>query len=178
MERELLLLGLLREKRMYGHQLHEFIENNMAACTDLKKSTAYFLLEKMAKEGLITYTEERSGNRPTRRVYQLTAEGERAFQRLLRDNLRDYSMTRFAGDVGLTFADALPMSEALELLKERRAALAADLTAARATPHHQGSIQFVIEHRIAHLEAELHWLDGVMDAIAAGKVEPPLPRDE
>ncbi|HEU5012928.1 MAG TPA: PadR family transcriptional regulator [Roseiflexaceae bacterium] len=167
MERELLLLGLLRQARMYGYQLHEFIERDLATCTDLKKPTAYFLLEKMARRGWISQAEERDGNRPPRRVYQITAEGEQQFQRLLRDNLGGYSMTRFAGDVGLAFADALPPHEVLVLLHQRHTALLADLAAARAVPQHEGSIQLVVEHRIVHLEAELHWLDDVMARIAA-----------
>jgi DNA-binding PadR family transcriptional regulator len=169
MERELLLLGLLRQARMYGYQLHEFIERDLATCTDLKKPTAYFLLDKMAKQGLISETEEREGNRPPRRVYQITPEGERFFQRLLRENLGGYSMTRFTGDVGLAFADALSAGEVLELLGQRRAALAADLAAARAVPRHEGTLQLVIDHRIVHLEAELGWLDEVIARFAAAE---------
>lgn len=167
MERELLLLGLLRQARMYGYQLHAFLERDLATCTDLKKPTAYFLLDKMTKQGWITQAEEREGNRPPRRVYQVTAEGEQQFQRLLRENLGGYSMTRFAGDVGLAFADALAPREVLELLQQRHAALAADLADARAVPRHGGSIQVVVEHRIAHLEAEVRWLDDVMARFAA-----------
>jgi DNA-binding PadR family transcriptional regulator len=167
MERELLLLGLLRQARMYGYQLHEFIERDLATCTDLKKPTAYFLLDKMTRLGWISQTEEREGNRPPRRVYQVTAEGERHFQHLLRDNLGGYSITRFAGDVGLAFADALPPQEVLALLRQRAAALAADLAAASSVPRHEGSLQFVIDHRIAHLEAERRWLDDVMARFTA-----------
>lgn len=167
MGRELLLLGLLRQARMYGYQLHAFLERDLATCTDLKKPTAYFLLDKMTKQGWITQAEEREGNRPPRRVYQVTAEGEQQFQRLLRDNLGGYSMSRFAGDVGLAFADALAPREVLDLLQQRRAALVADLAAAHAVPRHDGSIQFVVEHRIAHLEAEVRWLDDVMARFAA-----------
>jgi DNA-binding PadR family transcriptional regulator len=151
---------------MYGYQLHEFIERDLATCTDLKKPTAYFLLDKMTRQGWIGQSEEREGNRPPRRVYQITAAGEEQFQRLLRENLGGYSKTRFAGDVGLAFADALPRHEARSLLDQRRAALVADLDAAHAAPHHEGSIQLVLEHRLAHLEAELRWLDGVMARLA------------
>ena len=35
MERELLLLGFLRRENMHGYKLNEFIERDMAACTDL-----------------------------------------------------------------------------------------------------------------------------------------------
>ena len=168
MERELLLLGLLRRAHMHGYQLHEFIERDLATCTDLKKPTAYFLLDKMTRLGWVAQREEREGNRPPRRVYQVTPAGEAQFQRLLRENLGSHAITRFPGDAGLMFADALPPAEALALLGERRMALEADLVAARAAPPHAGAPQLIIEHRIVHLESELRWLDEVMDRLAQG----------
>lgn len=58
MERELLLLGLLRRQDLHGYRLMDFIENNLGACTDLKKPTVYFLLEKMANQGWISASQE------------------------------------------------------------------------------------------------------------------------
>ena len=90
MERELLLLGFLRREQAHGYRLNEFIEREMTACTDIKKPTAYFLLDKMAKQGWITMRETREGNRPPRRVYRLTAKGEAQYQKLLRENLGSF----------------------------------------------------------------------------------------
>ena len=165
MERELLLLGLLRRTDMHGYQLHEFINQNMVSCIDLKKPTAYFLLEKMAEKGWITQTEMQEGNRPPRRVYQVTAQGERVFQQLLRENLSEHHAARFTGDIGLTFLDTLPPSEARDLLLVRRAALLDELENVRAIPVHSGSSQLVIEHRARHLQTELEWLDEVIERL-------------
>jgi DNA-binding PadR family transcriptional regulator len=162
MDRELLLLGLLRRSDMHGYQLHEFIERDLATCTDLKKPTAYFLLDKMTKRGWITEHAEREGNRPLRRVYHVSAAGEAQFQRLLRENLRQLSITRFGGDIGLIFADSLAAADVVALLEQRRAALLADLALVRAAPAHAGTFHLVIEHRIIHLESELGWLDTVI----------------
>jgi len=63
MNRELLLLGLLRQSEMHGYKIIEFIERDLAICTDLKKPTAYFLLDKMAQNGWISWMEEREGKR-------------------------------------------------------------------------------------------------------------------
>ena len=166
MDRELLLLGLLRQMDMHGYRLAEFIERDLTICTDLKKPTAYFLLDKMVKQGWITQHQEQEGNRPPRRVYRITAEGETQFQRLLRENLATYTSATFVGDVGLAFVEALDQTEARTLLTQRRTALAADLEAARAVPKHAGSWQLLIEHRILHLESELRWLDEVLNRLA------------
>ena len=90
MERELLLLGLLRSQEMHGYQLHEAIDSHLGMGVQLTKPTAYRLLSNMAEDGWVTYREEQEGNRPPRRVYAITAQGEVAFQRLLRENLANY----------------------------------------------------------------------------------------
>lgn len=165
MERELLILGILRGQKMHGYQLAEFIDHNLAACTDLKKATAYFLLDKMFAAGWVTYEEDQEGKRPPRRVYQITAEGEAAFQRLLRENLASYAQAYFSSDIGLGFLDALQPEEALELLKQRRSILAEQYTVLEAAPLHPGSFQWILEHRTMHLKAELKWIDTILDRI-------------
>ena len=97
MEKELLLLGILRRQDMYGYQLAEFIEHNLGTCTDLTKPMAYYLLDKMAQAGWITAEQTQPGKRPARRVYHLTGEGEATFQHLLRQSLASYTPQVFSG---------------------------------------------------------------------------------
>jgi DNA-binding PadR family transcriptional regulator len=169
MERELLLLGLLRREDMHGYQLHEFINGNMASCTDMKKPTAYYLLDKMAERGWIVVTKEEplETNRPPRRVYQITPTGEAAFQKLLRENLAVYHSATFAGNIGLAFMDALPASESHALLNQRRDILAAELEVMQSAPYHGGMMQVVIDHQVHHLSAELSWLDSVLARLSS-----------
>lgn len=162
MERELLLLGILRQQEMHGYQLTEFINRDLAYCTNLKKPTAYFLLKKMAEAGLIVDEVEQAGGRPERHVYRLTPAGEAEFQRLLRENLSAHQPAAFADDVGLAFLDTLDAAEGRALLEQRRGQIAARLDEVRAVPRHGGTIQLMIEHQARHLEAELVWLDQVL----------------
>ncbi len=170
MERELLLLGLLRQGEMHGYQLHDFIERNLAFCTDLKKATAYLLLERMAEKGWVTVQETREGHRPPRRVYRLTLEGEAAFQQLLRENLAHFEAAKTGSDVGLAFVDALPRAEALRLLEQRRAAVAEQLAAFQAAPEHSGGYQLLIDHQQHYLRSELAWLDTVLARLREGRL--------
>jgi DNA-binding PadR family transcriptional regulator len=165
-DRQLLLLGLLRRQEMHGYQLNEFLGRDLSMCSDLKKPTAYFLLGKMAESGWVTQEETREGNRPPRRVYRITPEGEQAFQQMLRANLGSHESVYFADDVGLALMDTLAPAEARTLLKNRRAAAAKTLAALQATPVHTGSIQLVIEHQIRHLTSELTWLDEVIERLS------------
>lgn len=163
MHRELLLLGVLRQGNLHGYGINEFIQRDMAFCTDLKKPTAYHLLRKMAAAGWIQEQEVREGNRPARRMYHITPAGEAAFQRLLQENLSAYHPTRFDGDIGLAFVDELPTSTALALLQQRREALLAEQTTIANVPQHgQGGMQLILEHQKRHLAFELAWLDEVM----------------
>lgn len=162
MDRELLLLGLLRRGDTHGYQLHEFINRYMASCVDLKKPTAYYLLDRMAAAGWVTRTDQQEGNRPPRRVYAITPAGEDAFQRLLRQNLAAYQPAHFPGDIGLAFLDALPHAEARAHLLTRHAALTEDIASLAAAPPHSGTLQLMLDHRVRHLNAELEWLDTVL----------------
>jgi DNA-binding PadR family transcriptional regulator len=162
MDNKLLLLGLLRKQEMHGYQLNEFIERDLAFCTDIKKPTAYYLLNKMTADGLILEEVVQAGNRPPRRVFHLTAQGEQAFQALLRENLSAFTPTYFPGDLGLAFLDELSPQEALELIQNQRDTLVKELEKTQTVPVHQGSIQLVVEHRRRYLQNELEWLDGII----------------
>ncbi len=167
MENKLLLLGLLRRQEMHGYQLFEFIDRALGYCTDLKKPTAYYLLNKMAQEGWIEEQMVQDGNRPPRRVYRMTQAGEAAYQRLLRESLRGYSPVTFPGDFGLAFIDDLDPTEAHRLLEVRRTALQSALANVRATPPHAGGMQWVIDHQVYHLQTELKWLEEIFARLQA-----------
>jgi len=162
-ERELLLLGLLKREQMHGYQLHEFIDSYMQTCVDIKKPTAYYLLDKMERQGLIMRTEEKEGRRPTRRVYSMTQAGEEHFQSLLRRNLAAYQQNLYPNNTGFVFLEELPRGEAISLLLDRQSLIEAKLEEAQAAPPHAGSMQYMINHQVAMLKAELIWLEGVID---------------
>lgn len=166
MDRQLLLLGLLRSQEMHGYQINEFIDEQMAFCVDLKRSTAYYILDKCCRDGLVTEEIERAGNRPERRVYRITPAGEQRFQALLRENIATYAPPTYAVDIGVIFLDLLPPAEAAALLGERRAAIEtqrASLAVLRAgLPSNHSAI---IEHHLLHIDAELTWIDQVLAGI-------------
>lgn len=172
MHRELLLLGVLRQGNMHGYGINEFIQRDMAYCTDLKKPTAYHLLKKMADAGWIQERMDQEGKRPPRRTYTVTAEGEAAFQRLLRENLRAYASPRFEGDIGIAFVDQLPIAEALTLLRERQTILQAELeTLEQMAGHGEGGMQLILLHQKRYLGFELEWLAEVMTHLSESAKE-------
>lgn len=163
MDRQLLLLGLLRNQEMHGYQINEFIDEQMAFCVDLKRSTAYYILDKLCRDGLVTEETEREGNRPERRVYRITPAGETRFQALLRENLATYASPTYGIDIGVIFLGQLDDAEAVALLTARREAIVAhrtELVALRALL--PASHLAIVEHHVLHIDAELTWLDQVL----------------
>ncbi|WP_129631585.1 PadR family transcriptional regulator [Candidatus Oscillochloris fontis] len=160
MDRQLLLLGLLRAQEMHGYQLNEFIDQQMNFCVDLKRSTAYYLLDKLCRDGYVEEEVEREGNRPERKVYHITPTGEALFQDLLRQNLSVYAPPFYPEDMGIIFEHQLPPAESLALLHTRREAILRHRERVHALYQHlPPSHTAVIDHHILHLEAELTWVD-------------------
>ncbi len=166
---ELLLLGLLGRQRMHGYQLHEMLERQLSFLSDLKRPTAYRLLEALHRQGLVEREVERAGRRPERRVYRLTARGRSRFEELLRAELRAPAYPVDPGNVALLFSDHLPPDERSALVGRRLSSLEArrDQLADLVARHAPGtSARLVLEHDLARAEAEIAWLSSAADEIA------------
>ncbi len=169
MEKELLLLGMLKKQDMHGYRLTEFIDHYLALCTDIKKPTIYFLLDKMATAGWVSTEQTQEGKRPPRRVYHLTAQGEMVFQQMLRESLAMYRPVTFDGDIALAFLGELPQEEVCQLLEQRRAQINEAIKTLQSVPVHKGTTHWLFEHQSRHLAAEKSWLDELINRLAAGK---------
>ena len=160
-DRALLLLGILRTQSLHGYQLNDFIGKNLSRVIEMKKATAYAILDRLHESGYILVHLEQKGNRPPRQVYTITPKGEEHFLALLRDNLSKADRTSFAGDIGLMFFDQLSKEETVNLLKHRLSELQVDLAmyeqAAKNGMHTPG-ITLAIEHTLALLQADHDWL--------------------
>lgn len=126
-ERILLLLGLLTSQDRHGYEINDFIEHQLACVTDLKKATAYQLLDRLEQHELITSRAVQHGQRPTRKVYALTGSGHAHFMRLLTAQLREEEPLILPGNVPIMFCEHLPLPERLSALEERIGKLEARL---------------------------------------------------
>lgn len=166
MERKLLLLGMLRNNNtLYGYQINELIDAHLNTSVNLTKPTAYRYLNQMAEAGWITFTEEQEGNRPARRVYAVTPEGEAEFQRMLRESLAHFEPAASHSTISIAFVDALPPDEALILLRKRRNLIAEMQAEMQLDEQHVGGFAYLIMHQLRHLNTELEWLDEIIEHI-------------
>lgn len=165
MEKQLLILGVLRDQEMHGYQLNEHLGQDVGAAINLKKSNAYKLLSKMEEQGWVTAHEEREGNRPPRRVYTITPEGEAAFQHMLRESLVTYPTPEFPSLVALNYLDAIPQNEAASLLQQRQERIETRFREVDVIPAHVRSLHLGIEYLHRYYSAELEWLDEIIEQL-------------
>ena len=74
-QRALLLLGVLKTESSHGYVVHDFIDKNLGQVANLKKPTAYATLDKLLELDLVEARTEQVGNRPPRKVYNITSAG-------------------------------------------------------------------------------------------------------
>jgi DNA-binding PadR family transcriptional regulator len=163
MERKLLLLGMLNSSDMYGYQINEMIDQHLGTSVQLTKPTAYRYLNQLAEEGYISSTEEQEGNRPVRQVYSITPKGKDAFNTMLRESLANYEPAPSHSTIAIAFLDTMPPEETLPLLEKRQQKIRNLLEGFSADMDHSGSFSYMISHQIRHLEAELEWLNEIVE---------------
>jgi DNA-binding PadR family transcriptional regulator len=167
-ERVLLLLGLLSTQDQHGYQINEFIERNLGRVTQMRKATAYALLERMAAAGLVKSSIEQEGNRPVRRVYSITLEGQKALDRMLRDIIAKPEIAAPPADIALMFIDHLSGPDINRVFRERVAHLNDVIAALEAMPSHSVGIgvDLSIRRRLALLKVDRDWFEGISRSFA------------
>jgi DNA-binding PadR family transcriptional regulator len=176
MTTRLVILGLLRERPLYGYELKHIIEEHMGDWTNIAFGSIYFALGKLAEEGCIEQVAiEREGRRPSRSIYEITEAGQAEFLRLLREVWSEVERHYYAIDVGLVFMEALPSEEVEDYLRKRIAQLEAILqhvvehrAEQVAQPEVPGLAAAVFDHGLAHFQAELDWTRELLDKVEAG----------
>ena len=176
MSTRLVILGLLRERPLYGYELKQIIEEHMGDWTNIAFGSIYFALGKLAEEGFIEQVAiEQEGRRPSRSVYQITEAGQAEFLRLLREVWSEVERHYYAIDIGLMFTEALPREEVKGFLRERIAQLesivrhvAEHRAEQMAQPEVPALAAAVFDHGLAHFRAELDWTRDLLDKVEAG----------
>jgi len=163
-DRKLLLLGLLRIQAMHGYQLNQFLDEHLDFIANLKPSTAYYTLERMAEEELVQTHAEQPGRRPARQIYDITPAGETLYQELLRSNLSRYDMGESGDDIGIGFLADLPHNDAAACLAQKRRILQDKIAqfeemAGRSTL--SDATHLTVRRTLHRLRADEAWLDEV-----------------
>lgn len=173
----LVILGLLRERPLYGYEIKQIIEEHMSDWTSIVFGSIYFALDKLAEEKFVEKVEvEQAGKRPSRSVYQITASGQEEFLRLLRAGWQQFERDYFPLDVCLFFLDSLPLDEVIAYLQSRQSALHTALEYVQghraeqlASPEVPPLAAAIFDHTLVHTRAELDWVTALLQKLESGK---------
>ncbi|MFH1774929.1 MAG: PadR family transcriptional regulator [Methanobacteriota archaeon] len=163
---KLAVLGVLIEKPMHGYELKQYFETRMPVFWMINYGSIYPTLKKLEKEGFVTAKTEVSG--PTSKiVYEITEEGRREFQKILKERIKREVYIRDEFTLHLFFLDYLDREEVKDLLLQKKQGdekLLAHLmereeTLRKILPRYRFS---AIERGIMHVKTELEWLNKIM----------------
>lgn len=163
----MVILTLLAEKRNHGYELESIIEQRgMREWTDIGFSSIYFLLRKLAREGLVEAFPQAGERGPSRKVYALTGEGWQSWQAASLAALANPQRTWSVFHLALSVLPVLPLEDARRALAHYRASQVARLRrieerrlAQAPLPLH---VQALFDHSRSLLVAEISWLDNYL----------------
>lgn len=170
---DLLLLGVLMRRPSHGYEIAEFFADPaMDHWVVVAKTSLYYSLGRLNREGLVNCHAERQGGRPQRSVYTITDLGRRTFYDGLQQALREPLYSVDPLDVALFFSEHLATDVLIPLLRERRAGLdlahariEGALAAARIEGEGHSQQGLVLEHRLTVTRSRSTYISELMESL-------------
>lgn len=163
---ELALLGFLRRQPQHGYAIHQELADpaGLGPVWQIKLSQLYALLEKLEEAGYLTSSTTPQENRPPRKLFQLTPDGEDAFLSWVRRPVKHGRSLRLEFLVKLYFARLEGADVAAGLLSAQREQGREWLATEQRLAGEESAAgrrysRLVHQFRIGQIEAILAWLD-------------------
>ena len=159
----LFVLGELARGPKHGHQIRREAQlNRTELWADVKPGSLYGALHRLVGEGAIEVVRTEQSGGPARTVYALTEEGRLELAAQRDQALRATTLPPDPVDLALQYTGDLDEETLRAVISDRRAALAAQLTAwqheyERAQPYLHGLESMTFAHTERRLRAELDW---------------------
>ncbi|MER5771315.1 PadR family transcriptional regulator [Streptomyces sp. NPDC001985] len=174
----LLVLGAVRQHgRAHGYQVRNDLEFWGAhEWSNAKPGSIYHALKQMAKQGLLHAHEvaPSTAGGPPRTEYELTAEGDAEYLRLLRESLTGYDQKMDVLSAGVGFIVDLERAEAVTLLRERVRAMrewrssVTDYYTPEEGPGQLGHIGEIMNLWVSSADSGAEWTLGLIERIEGG----------
>ncbi|MDH4223404.1 MAG: PadR family transcriptional regulator [candidate division Zixibacteria bacterium] len=172
---ELVVLGLLSEKPMYGYQLYQEIEKReMEHWAQVNLASIYNTLNRLQKDKLIQGKGEKPGRMPERKVYHLTPRGGKKLEELVEKALNESRMPQDSSMVGVAFLHVLSRDKILvSLLKKREKLVKIIRRIEKIYEEEHKNItfnwKFLIEEGISHLETHIKMIEKLINLVKRDK---------
>jgi DNA-binding PadR family transcriptional regulator len=165
-EREAAILGLLCEKPLYGYTIEKIIkERGMRHWTDIGFSSIYYVLKRLESRNLIVSACKQQENKPSRKVYTITREGEHQMREKVRSLLSQNQRVASPFDLGVAHLQLLSTTETITCLNERIKALdkAIENIKAHRIRHEKIKRPYFLlalsDRALVHLRTEKSWVE-------------------
>ncbi len=181
------LMGLLSTRERHGYDLKKDHDERFPAARPLAFGQVYATLERLRKKGHVEAVEIERVEGPDRTVYRLTGDGRAALAEWLSEVEKPSPFVSnplaTKATIALLVADEATAADYLRRQRDAHLARMREYTRLKTDP--QASIAEVLgaDYAIAHLDADLRWLDTALDRIAAldrslASSPPPTPDDK
>jgi len=167
------ILGFLkRYGPMHGYKIKQMIALQVSDFTHIKLPTIYYHLNKMQQAGFVSFQTGQSGKRPEKHIYSITLEGEKEFEKLLKESIEKRYSPDFLFDASIFFFNSINTKEMIAQLERHQKYLKDTITyiekhrisvLSTAPRDFHKIIERLFSHHILHYKAEFVW---VKDTIA------------
>lgn len=176
-ETRLAILAVLRHEPLHGYEIKKTLERE---CIDMWSAiplaTLYNKLNKMSQEGLVEKVGVEVESGRARSVYGITERGRSVFIDMAREAWRSNQPVPTPLFIALAALDVLPQNELIELIHRRIRIVEkqCDIVEPQDESGHVRDgpflgIRAVTDRFRAHLQAELGWLQGLLERVENGE---------
>lgn len=160
------VLAVLSLAPAHGYDVWRYIRDRLAGVWNLGRSQVYALLSQLERDGLVYHERVEQSNLPSRKVFYLTAEGQRVCDDWIRLPVEHVRDCRLELPVKLHFARRHSSEGASRLVRDqvavchaRRAQIQTVLARSKTEIERQ-----VLEYRIGVIDVTVTWLEGLLEA--------------
>lgn len=163
-----LVLGLLRGGPAHGYDVKRGHDAWFPDVRPLAFGQVYTTLARLERDGLVEVVDRGSGGGPERTVYDLTDAGRKHLDDWLAEPVQP--ATGGAAEIVRKVVTALRTgADAQAILAGQRASHLRRIRDLRGPADEDLAARLVRDHVIAHLDADLRWLDAAIDRIDLSK---------
>lgn len=166
-----LLMGLLASGERHGYDLKKEHDERFPASRPLAFGQVYATLERLRKKGHVTSLNVERVDGPDRTVYELTPEGRSELTDWLAevDKPSPFVANPLAtkATIALLVADEATAADYLRRQREAHLARMREYTKEKTDSHASIAEVLGFDYAIAHLDADLRWLNTALDRITA-----------
>ena len=171
MEKELILLGLLKEGPRHGYELKRIVDEKISTFAPIWAGSIYFTLKGLAKDSLVCASREKKSKYPEKEVYRITKKGERKFKELLKETCFNIKRLYRSMDIVLYFMNYFKPEEVIRGLRNRigqvkgiREETKGIYTKIR-KERYPYYIQAIAQRNIRFMDKEIEWMEDFIKEI-------------